>query len=83
MKLVLFVFFHCSLQVTNVWTLNLSDRWSLYRRWAMDVRKRYNRTISYLHHEFQWGVERLREAKNMQDLEILEGADVIGMTTTG
>ncbi|XP_068677009.1 NFX1-type zinc finger-containing protein 1-like [Montipora foliosa] len=69
--------------VTNVWNLKLSDRWSLYRRWAMDVRKRYRFTISYLHYEFEWGVQRLKEAKTMQDLDILERADVIGMTTTG
>ena len=49
----------------------------------MGVRERYHRTISFLHREFEWGVERLQEAKTMQDLEILEGADVIGMTTTG
>ena len=72
-----------SLQVTNVWNLKLSDRWSLYRRWVMDMRERYRRAISYLHHEFDWGVERLKKAKAMQDLEILEHADVIGMTTTG
>ena len=49
----------------------------------MDMRERYRRSISYLHHEFDWGVERLKKAKAMQDLEILEHADVIGMTTTG
>ena len=69
--------------MTNVWKLNLSDRWSLYRRWATDVRDGYRRTVSYLHREFDWGVERLMEAKTMQDLEILERADVVGMTTTG
>ena len=69
--------------MTNVWNLSLSDRWSLYRRWVKDVRERYRRTISYLHREFEWSVERLKEAKTMQDLEILERADVIGMTTTG
>ena len=49
----------------------------------MDVRKRYRCTISFLHYEFERGVERLKEAKTMQDLDILERADVIGMTTTG
>jgi len=49
----------------------------------MDVRQRYRLTISYLHREFEWGVERLMEAKTMQDLNILTSADVIGMTTTG
>lgn len=49
----------------------------------MDVRQRYRRTISYLHHEFERGIEGLKKAKAMQDLEILERADVIGMTTTG
>ena len=49
----------------------------------MDVRQLFRRAISYLHHEFELGVERLKKAKAMQDLEILERADVIGMTTTG
>ena len=69
--------------MTNVWNLNLKDRWSLYRLWAIDVRQRYRRAISHLHREFEWGVERLKKAKAMQDLETLEHADVIGMTTTG
>ena len=49
----------------------------------MDVRQCYRRAISLLHREFEWGVERLQKAKAMQDLKILEHADVIGMTTTG
>jgi len=72
-----------SLQVTNVWNLDLKDRWSLYRRWSLDVRQCYRRAISLLHREFEWGVERLQKARAMQDLKVLEHADVIGMTTTG
>jgi len=49
----------------------------------MDVRERYRQTISYFHREFDWGVEKLMEAKTKQDLNILERADVVGMTTTG
>ncbi|KAL9983501.1 hypothetical protein ACROYT_G005684 [Oculina patagonica] len=69
--------------VTNVWNLTLKDRWSLYRRWLMDVRERCRRTISFFQYEFQEGVEQIKKINNALDLEILERADVIGMTTTG
>ena len=71
------------LQVLDVWSLSLEDRWSLYRRWLMDVRQHYRRTISDYQYEFNWGVMRLKEEKEMLDLHILIGSDVIGMTTTG
>ncbi|KAJ7333532.1 NFX1-type zinc finger-containing protein 1 [Desmophyllum pertusum] len=69
--------------VTNVWNLSLEDRWRLYRRWLIDVRERYRRDISYLQYGFEAGVRRLKETKGKLDLEILERADVVGMTTTG
>ena len=49
----------------------------------MDVRERCRRTISFFQYEFEEGVKQLKKIKNMQDLEILQRADVIGMTTTG
>ena len=49
----------------------------------MDVRQHYRRTISDYQYEFNWGVMRLKEEKEMLDLHILIGSDVIGMTTTG
>ncbi len=49
----------------------------------MDARKHYRQTIEFLQYDFHWNAERLKEAKNLVDLQILRKADVIGMTTTG
>ena len=49
----------------------------------MDVRERCGRTISYFQYEFEEGVEQLKKINNALDLEVLQRADVIGMTTTG
>ena len=71
------------LQVRNVWTLNVKNRWRLYRRWIMDVCEQYRRTISLFQEQFEEGANRLKDIKNMEDFEILKNADVVGMTTTG
>ena len=75
--------FSYTLQVTDVWSLSLEDRWSLYRRWMIDVRHHHRRIISDYQYEFNWDVRRLKEEKEKLDLYILIGSDVIGMTTTG
>ena len=49
----------------------------------MDVRQHYRRTISDHQYEFSWDVMRLKKKKEILDLHILIGSDVIGMTTTG
>ena len=49
----------------------------------MDVRRRCRFIITSLQLGFQWDVEHLKRVKSRLDLEILEKADVIGMTTTG
>ena len=55
----------------------------MYRRWVQDVREFYHQDISILHHDFEKGVENLKQIKSRLDLFILRKADVIGMTTTG
>ena len=72
-----------SLQVTDVWSLSLEDRWRLYRRWVQDVRERYRRDMSFFHFDFERGVRELKQIKSQLDLLILKKAAVIGMTTTG
>ncbi|XP_075033777.1 NFX1-type zinc finger-containing protein 1 [Mixophyes fleayi] len=70
-------------QVTDLWRLDLNMRWRLYRHWIqlyqLDIRQKI------LTHEqtYQELADRLVELRQRQDLQILQQADVIGMTTTG
>ncbi|NXT67826.1 ZNFX1 protein, partial [Chaetops frenatus] len=69
--------------IQNVWQLDMSSRWRLYRLWL----KTYQRFIrgGILEHEqqYQEAAERLEELKLEQDLCILNEATIVGMTTTG
>ncbi|NWY45192.1 ZNFX1 protein, partial [Sylvia atricapilla] len=69
--------------IQDVWQLDLSSRWRLYRFWL----KAYQRFIRehILEHErqYQAAAERLEEQKLEQDLCILNNASIVGMTTTG
>ena len=70
--------------VRDVWRIpNVKDRWRLYRRWARNLTQEFRQTIASHQIEFELGARRLKDIRNMEDLEILKGADVIGMTTTG
>lgn len=70
-------------KIRNVWSLNLKDRWRLYRRWLVDVCESYRQTITLYQEEFEIGTRKLKEIKNLEDFEILKNADVVGLTTTG
>lgn len=55
----------------------------MYRRWLADVCENYRHTIALYQEEFEVGARKLKEIKNLQDFEILNNADVVGLTTTG
>ncbi|PKU35329.1 hypothetical protein llap_14368 [Limosa lapponica baueri] len=69
--------------VQNVWQLDLSSRWKLYRLWLQTYQGFIRQRI--LQHEqlYQAAAERLTELRLQEDLCILKEAQVVGMTTTG
>ncbi|KAJ0068273.1 hypothetical protein NL108_004666 [Boleophthalmus pectinirostris] len=70
-------------RITNIWTLNVADKWRLYRLWLSRYRIELRTKTLDLEQEYQNSVDRLAEVKRQQDCHILREATVIGMTTTG
>ncbi|NWU77785.1 ZNFX1 protein, partial [Onychorhynchus coronatus] len=69
--------------IQDVWQLDLSSRWRLYRLWLQTYQGSIRRRILRHEQRYQAAAERLKELKLQEDLCILEGAKIVGMTTTG
>ncbi|NXA73722.1 ZNFX1 protein, partial [Thryothorus ludovicianus] len=69
--------------VQDVWQLDLSSRWRLYRRWLKAYQGFIREDILELQQQYQTAARRLEELKLEQDLLILNNAKIVGMTTTG
>ncbi|XP_072013675.1 NFX1-type zinc finger-containing protein 1-like [Amphiura filiformis] len=74
-------------RITNVWTVPAMTRWQLYRYWMSKYRKRQAEILFEKQETGQETYERLvgqlKEIRTEEDLAILNGSKVIGMTTTG
>ncbi|NXR22404.1 ZNFX1 protein, partial [Cinclus mexicanus] len=69
--------------IQNVWQLDLSSRWRLYRLWLKTYQGFIREDILHLEEKYQEAAERLKRLKLQQDLCILSQARIVGMTTTG
>ncbi|XP_040464584.1 NFX1-type zinc finger-containing protein 1 isoform X3 [Falco naumanni] len=69
--------------VQDVWQLDLSSRWRLYRLWLQTYQGFIRRRILQHEQQYQAAAERLAELRLQEDLCILKEAQVVGMTTTG
>ncbi|CAH1269061.1 ZNFX1 [Branchiostoma lanceolatum] len=69
--------------IQNVWTLQLRDRWRLYRHWVARYCAKYKESIREYEREYEHAAKRLMEFQSQEDGEIMKEATVIGMTTTG
>ncbi|NWY07918.1 ZNFX1 protein, partial [Nothoprocta ornata] len=69
--------------IQNVWHLDLSTRWRLYRHWLRTYQSFIRRRILQHEQQYQAAAERLAELRLQEDLCILRDAQVVGMTTTG
>ncbi|CAG5128459.1 unnamed protein product [Candidula unifasciata] len=69
--------------VTNVWNLEMNERFSLYNLWI----KRYKQSLAQKMHElvnkYTSLQEKKQQAKSEETLYVLRHAKVIGMTTSG
>ncbi|XP_047203702.1 NFX1-type zinc finger-containing protein 1 isoform X1 [Girardinichthys multiradiatus] len=69
--------------ILNIWSLNLEDRWRLYRLWVTRYRIELRTKALESEQAYQNAVDRLADVKRQENLHILKKATVIGMTTTG
>ncbi|NXU40378.1 ZNFX1 protein, partial [Drymodes brunneopygia] len=69
--------------IQDVWQLDLSSRWRLYRLWLKTYQGSIRENILDYEEEYQAAAERLKRLKLEQDLCILSEARIVGMTTTG
>ncbi|XP_058859424.1 NFX1-type zinc finger-containing protein 1-like, partial [Acipenser ruthenus] len=67
----------------DIWRLELSDRWRLYRLWLLRYQIEMRRKALQSEQAYQNAADRLAEIRLREDLCILKEARVIGMTTTG
>lgn len=70
-------------QIRDVWSLNLKDRWRLYRLWVLRYRSDLRTKALTSEQVYQDAAERLNEIRRREDLCVLQQARVVGMTTTG
>ncbi|NWH37090.1 ZNFX1 protein, partial [Chloropsis hardwickii] len=69
--------------VEDVWQLDMSSRWRLYRLWLKTYQVFIREDILEHEQQYQAAAERLEQLKLEQDLCILNNARIVGMTTTG
>ncbi|NXR63910.1 ZNFX1 protein, partial [Rhadina sibilatrix] len=69
--------------IQDVWQLDLSSRWRLYRLWLKTYQSIIREDILKHEQQYQAAAKRLEEQKLEEDLYILNNARIVGMTTTG
>ncbi|XP_033939060.1 NFX1-type zinc finger-containing protein 1 isoform X2 [Pseudochaenichthys georgianus] len=69
--------------VFDIWTLSRPDRWRLYRLWMARYRVELSTRALRSEQAYQNAVDRLADIKREENVHLLKGATVIGMTTTG
>lgn len=70
-------------EIQDVWQLDLSSRWQLYRLWLQMYQAEMRRRILNSERHYHVCAERMTELRLQEDLHILKDAQVVGMTTTG
>ncbi|XP_062594415.1 NFX1-type zinc finger-containing protein 1-like [Saccostrea cucullata] len=70
-------------QVGNVWKLDSAKREKLYRYWLKCYTTHMKESIKEAEKQYDDLCKGYREVLDAEDVDIMRGADVIGMTTTG
>ncbi|BFZ13122.1 hypothetical protein BsWGS_16161 [Bradybaena similaris] len=68
--------------ITDLWSLQLRDRYRLYKYWVQGRKKKVTERLIDLTTEYKIISKCKRKATQLKDLEILKRAKVIGITTT-
>ena len=69
-------------RVRNIFALSKQDRWRLYRFWLSEYKNQLRQSIRAKERQYQAAAERMKEARDHEDMYIMQNAVVIGMTTT-
>ncbi|KAG8185046.1 hypothetical protein JTE90_017067 [Oedothorax gibbosus] len=69
--------------VQNIWSLNIEDRWRLYKFWLKCYKEDKENEKYKLQETFYSELKTLCELRTEEDIQICQKADVVGMTTTG
>nr|XP_022295270.1 NFX1-type zinc finger-containing protein 1-like [Crassostrea virginica] len=69
--------------IKNIWELNNSDRQRLYRYWVKRYITHMKESIQETEKQYDDLCRGYREVLDAEEVEIMGGADVLGMTTTG
>ena len=70
-------------KIKDVWEVKIGERWRLYRYWLNQYREMLRQVIKGKEEEYQQLANRYVEIGQELDLEIMEEATIVGMTTTG
>ncbi|XP_059150353.1 NFX1-type zinc finger-containing protein 1-like [Physella acuta] len=70
-------------RVRGIWSLDMHARYSLYKLWINRLLESLNSEMKDLIDAYENALDRKNEVNLIQDVKILENAQVIGMTTTG
>ncbi|XP_062572126.1 NFX1-type zinc finger-containing protein 1-like [Saccostrea cucullata] len=69
--------------IEDVWDLSLDDRRRLYRYWVDQYIIAKKQSIKETEQEYNEKCKAYKEALDLESVEIMAGADVLGLTTTG
>lgn len=70
-------------KVRDVWKLSGANRWRLYRYWLSRHKRQLSKEFSDSQERYLSAADSLQELRNLEKLDILRSAKVVGMTTTG
>lgn len=69
--------------VHNIWNLSQQEKWNLYRFWRHLYVQKIEEEIKETRQKYSNEWVRFVSIRNQEDLEIVQGHSIIGMTTTG
>ena len=69
--------------VTDIWKLSLLSRWRLYQFWISEAKKARKYEIFTSESKYCHLKKLLKEHNAFVNLEVLKGAMIVGMTTSG
>ncbi|XP_049773523.1 NFX1-type zinc finger-containing protein 1-like [Schistocerca cancellata] len=67
----------------NLWELNIEERWYLYKYWCHCLHLTLMKRVWHLQSEYKQLCMRYDEIRDIEDLNIMQDALVVGMTTSG
>ena len=74
---------HQANAVTNIWKLDLKRRWSLYLHWINEFIRDQKRLIAERVLRYNEACKEYTKVRQDIDGYVIQGADIVGMTTTG